>query len=107
MLYCNLWGLLVLLGLLVVSGENLSGFYYILQAENLPFLNYLMLFSLCSALGQLVIFYTVHTFGFGDSFVVVQLFTNQMPHYLGMSYVLISGCTFLDNLIPYCPLIRI
>ena len=64
MLYTNFWALIVLFGLLIVTGENFDGIWFILHPENITFLHYLVLFSLCSALGQLTIFYTVHTFGF-------------------------------------------
>ncbi len=66
MLYCNFWALLVLGALLFVSGEHLDGFAFILQPENFSFLQSLLLFSACSAVGQLFIFYTVHTFGFAS-----------------------------------------
>ena len=67
MLYCNFWALLGLIALLFVSGEGVEGFNYIALEENRGFLDSLLLFSACSAVGQLVIFYTVHTFGFVES----------------------------------------
>ena len=36
MLYSNFWALVVLVGLLFVSGENLAGFHYIFQVFQLP-----------------------------------------------------------------------
>eukprot|EP00051_Salpingoeca_urceolata_P028161 m.485356 g.485356 ORF g.485356 m.485356 type:complete len:336 (+) comp23777_c0_seq1:200-1207(+) len=63
MLLCNAWAIVFVVLALATFGEGLDGIRYIFHPDNTELLNYVVLFSLCSALGQNFIFYTIHTFG--------------------------------------------
>ena len=59
---CNFWALIYLfIGL--VATEGLGGFQYCFSVENHVLGIYIILFSLCSAIGQNFIFYTLASFG--------------------------------------------
>jgi UDP-galactose transporter B1 len=64
MLACNGWALIfVTLGLFSPWGEGLDGLSFVLDPANIELLHYIGLFSLCSALGSNVIFYTLKELG--------------------------------------------
>ncbi|EGD75317.1 hypothetical protein PTSG_06967 [Salpingoeca rosetta] len=63
MRYCNLWGSLLIIALLVASGEFLSGVMFLLQPEHAPLLSRVVLFSLAGAAGQAFIYTTLLEFG--------------------------------------------
>lgn len=63
MLYCNGWAIVYVVAAMVIFGEGLNGIRYILDPKNTTLVQYLLLFSVCSAVGQIFIFITVNRFG--------------------------------------------
>lgn len=63
MLCTNLWAVIYLVIAMVVTGETWNGFAYIIAPGNEALPQYLMMFCLCSAVGQTMIFYTMFHFG--------------------------------------------
>lgn len=64
MFACNAWAFLIILaGLVSPYGEGWDGVHFIFASENQVLLRYIVLFSLCSAVGSNVIFYTLKHFG--------------------------------------------
>lgn len=62
-LYCNLWGIIFLSLTLWITGEGLNGIRFLLAPENRELLQAVVIFCICSTVGQNFIFMTLRYFG--------------------------------------------
>lgn len=60
---CNAWAIVYMTIALSTFGEGLDGFRYIANTAHSGFLQYIALFALCGALGQVFIYFTITKFG--------------------------------------------
>ncbi|EDQ86934.1 uncharacterized protein MONBRDRAFT_38183 [Monosiga brevicollis MX1] len=63
MFYCNLYGLVYLLGGLCFMEDGLNGLLFVVDPQNAPFLGRLIVFCICGTIGQNFIFLTLRKFG--------------------------------------------
>jgi UDP-galactose transporter B1 len=65
MFACNFWALVfVLAGLFSPFGEHMEGFAFVFRPDNAELFRHVALFSACSAVGSIFIFFTLRNFGF-------------------------------------------
>lgn len=64
MLYCNMWGSLLITIFMALLGENLSGILFLIDPSNTSCLVQVVLVSIAGAAGQAFIYYTLLEFGY-------------------------------------------